>query len=75
MILDWIDINDKHPIDLLQKYLVKSSDGKVTKAFYMPDRIAWIAFYGKKTSYWMEVGSSDLLHDVTHWKKNERKEE
>lgn len=33
------------------------------------DKMGWIAWYGLKTSYWMEISSGELLHNITHWKE------
>jgi len=66
--MDWVDVNERLPEDRLRKYLVKKVNGEEFPAFFMPDKIIWIAFYGMKTSYWMKEERGELIHDVTHWK-------
>jgi len=66
---EWIDFNKERPNDEFSVYLVKKENGEEEKAFFMPDKIAWVAFFGIKTSFWMGKHSGQLIHDVTHWKR------
>lgn len=63
----WISVDQRLPEDKFKKYLVKKGNGELIQAFFMPDKMIWLAFYGQKTTYWMEVNSGKLIHNVTHW--------
>ena len=65
--MEWISVEDRLPEDKFGKYLIRKANDEQKQAFFMPDKIAWIAWYGRKTSYWMEVTSGELVHNVTHW--------
>ncbi len=65
--MEWISVEDRLPDDKIKKYLVRQENREPIQAFFMPDKAMWIAWYGIKTSYWMEISSAKLLHDVTHW--------
>lgn len=66
--MEWISVEESLPDDEFKKYLVKKANGEIITAHFMPDKIAWIAWYGLKTSYWMRVDSGKLIYDVTHWR-------
>jgi hypothetical protein len=48
--MEWISMEDRLPEDKFKKYLVKKENGEQIPVFFMPDKMAWIAFYGQKTS-------------------------
>lgn len=65
--MEWTNVDSSLPEDKFKKYLVKSGNGKIHEAFFMPDKIIWIAWYGKETSYWMEINSGKLIYNVNEW--------
>lgn len=65
----WIDVKHKLPESKFNKYVVKLENGEEKIAFFMPDKIDWIGWYGQKTTYWMESFSGELIHNVTHWRE------
>ena len=65
--MQWTDADKELPQNRCKKYLAKKENGETVKAFFMPDKMAWIAFYGQRTSYWMDVDSGQLVHDVRYW--------
>ena len=65
--MEWISVEDRLPEDKFKKYLVKKENGELIPSFFMPDKMIWISWYGRKTSYWMDIDSGKLVHDVTHW--------
>ena len=65
--MDWIDVDKELPEAKFKKYLVKKEYGDPISAFFMPDKIMWIDFYGIKPSYWMAVDTGELIHDVKYW--------
>ena len=67
--MEWISVEDKLP-NKDWKYTVQLENGSVQKAFFYLDKIAWIAFYGQKTSHWWDAKPPyERLDNVTHWKK------
>jgi len=66
--MNWISIEEKIPDVSSGKFRVKRQNGIEINAFFYQDKISWIAFYGKKTSYWWDSKRNhDRLDDVTHW--------
>lgn len=65
--MTWIKVEDRLPDDKFKKYLIKKGNGAIISAFFMPDKMSWIAFYGKETTYWMEEASGKLIYNVTDW--------
>jgi uncharacterized protein involved in high-affinity Fe2+ transport len=66
---EWVSVLEKLPDTDRKKYLVKTDIGEVKKVFFMPDRAAPFAFYGIKSTNWMETPSAELIYGVTHWKE------
>jgi len=69
---EWISVEEKTPDVFAGKFRVKMKDGSETDAFFYSDGIAWIAFYGQKTSKWWSADrktNHERLDDVTHWKE------
>lgn len=71
--MDWINSDKELPKDKFNKYLVKKENGDPITALFMPDKIAWIAYFGQKTSYWMDIDSGKLIHDVKYWMEAPKK--
>lgn len=69
--MNWISVEDKLPENGNGKFFVKKENSEEISAFFMPDKIQWVAFYGRKTSYWMTVDSGELIHNVKYWKPYE----
>lgn len=65
--MEWISVKDRLPEDEFKKYLVRKENEYQIPAFFMPDKMAWITWYGMKGSYWMCVVSGELIYNVTHW--------
>ncbi len=65
--MEWINASHKLPENKFKKYLVKTSSGNIKKAFFMPDKAIWRAWYGQPTSYWLETPSAELIFDVVEW--------
>ena len=49
---EWIDVKERIPDVHSGTYRVKLSDGTEMSAHFYRDKMAWIAFYGRKLSYW-----------------------
>lgn len=64
---EWINCSESLPDCKFKKYLVETKNGQQVPAFFMPDAIAWILYYGLKNSYWMAVSDGKLIHDVEKW--------
>lgn len=68
----WVDVNERLP-----KYnaviRVRTSKSEEKKSLFYTDKMLWIAFYGKKPSYFWDYYSHEPLHNVTHWKEKEIK--
>lgn len=67
---DWVNVKKQLPKHCDRKYLVKTKDGIIKKAFFMPDKAAWRVWYGQPTSYWLETPSAELILDVVEWSEN-----
>ena len=63
---EWISIQDKSP----GRHFVcqvKRANGMESKSYYHRDGMAWLIFYGVKTSRFQDYYTKDFLFDVTHW--------
>jgi len=69
--MEWHNVDKKLPKDMTKKYLVKTKNGLIKLAFFMPDRAMWRAWYGQTTSHWLETPSAELVLDVIEWSENE----
>lgn len=67
--MKWISVDDRLPEGMGAHVWVKRSNGDVVKAYYYADKMAWLAWYRVKLSYWWN--GNDPLHDVTHWEEKE----
>ena len=57
-------------------FKVKLNDSTEHEAFFYDDAMAWIAFYGQKTSHWWVAHYPYArLDDVTHWKDSKIRQE
>lgn len=65
--MQWHNVEEKLPDDKFKKYLVKTSNGTIQQAFFMPDKAIWRAWYGQPTSYWLATPSAQLIFDVVEW--------
>ena len=65
--MDWFNCSDRLPEDKFKKYLVKKENGEQIPVFFMPDKMQWLTDYGMKTSFWMEISSGKLVHNVELW--------
>ncbi len=66
--MEWISVEDRIPEVHAGKFRVKRKNGTEMDAFFYLDSIAWISWYGQKTSHWWDAkGFHDRLDDVTHW--------
>ena len=66
--MEWINVKDRLPEEKFERHFVKKENGEEKKAYFMPDKMEWISYYGLKSSFWMETRSGQLIHDVTHWR-------
>lgn len=65
----WNDIDKSLPeTDLGIKVKVKLNDNRECFAFFYPDKMSWIAFYGEKPAYFWNSKTKEPLFNVTHWK-------
>ncbi len=68
--MEWISTKDRIPEVLTGKYRVRRVNGIEMDAFYYRDAMAWISFYGQKTSHWWDAqGYHERLDDVTYWRE------
>lgn len=66
---DWIESDKELPNVFAGKFRVKMKNGMETDSFFYADAMAWICFYGQKTSYWWDAqGTHERLDDVIAWK-------
>lgn len=65
--MQWHDVEKEFPENKCKKYLVKTANGKIKNAFFMPDKAIWRAWYGIPCSYWLETPSAELILDVVEW--------
>ena len=65
----WFKCSERLPDDSHKKYIVKKSNGEQIPAFFMSDKISWLAFYGKELTHWMEFESGKLIYNVEEWKE------
>jgi hypothetical protein len=66
---EWTKTSQSLPNVRAGKFRVKRQNNIELDAFFYSDAMAWIAFYGEKTSYWWSAhGDNKRLDDVTHWK-------
>lgn len=71
---EWVSVKDKLPTSNCI-LLVKTSTGKITKAYFYLDQIDWVAFYGQKTSYFWDKETKKPMFDVIEWKYQEKEKE
>jgi hypothetical protein len=66
----WNDIEDGLPEikGLGAKVKVRLSDKSEVFAFFYPDKMQWISFYGEKACYFWHSKTRLPLFNVTHWK-------
>ena len=68
--MEWISVENKLPDVQAGVFIVKLDDSTEHRAFFYEDAIAWIAFYGQKTSHWWGARYPySRLDGVTHWKE------
>ena len=66
--MKWIPIEERIPNVFAGKFHVRLKNGKEVDAFFYEDAMAWIAFYGQKTSHWWGVNvGNERLDNMTHW--------
>lgn len=66
---NWIETEKRIPEVFSGKYRVRNENGDELDAFFYQDSMAWIAFYGQKTSHWWHAkGNHERLDNITHWK-------
>lgn len=64
----WIDADKTLPKEFSGTFRVKRKNGVEMEAHYYSDAMAWIAYYGRKTSHWWDAnGNHDRLDDVISW--------
>lgn len=69
--MEWISVEHQLPEVRAGKFRVRRKNGQEMDAFFYLDSIAWIAFYGQKTSHWWSATYPyDRLDDVSYWRKN-----
>lgn len=63
---EWVDAEKQLPEchDVLK---VRRKNGDEVKAYYYSDGMAWVQFYGVKTSRFQDRSTLSFLFDVTHW--------
>lgn len=65
---EWISVNDHMPDVHSDKFRILLANGTEMDAYFYKDSIAWISYYGQKTSHWWNCnGSKERLDTVTHW--------
>jgi len=66
--MEWISVDNHLPKCFAGKFRVRMQNNDEKDAFYYADAMAWISFYGQKTSNWWESsGDHKRLDNVTHW--------
>lgn len=66
----WIETKERIPDVLAGKYRVRVKNGNEMDAYFYQDSMAWIAFFGQKTSHWWSAhGDNERLDGVTHWRE------
>lgn len=63
---EWVSVEDKLPPES-EIYRVRLQNGDEIRAYFHPDKMQWIAHYGKKTSHWWSYIDEKRLDNVTHW--------
>ncbi len=66
---EWIDVNERLPKES-DRIRVRLENGNEQMAYFYPDAINWISFYGFDTGHWWNTSDDKkLLKNVTHWKE------
>jgi len=68
---EWIDAEKELPKQSAV-IKVKLDNGDETKAYFYKDKMHWVEYYGKKTSYWWHKETKEPLFNVTHWEKESK---
>jgi endonuclease I len=65
--MTWISVKDKLPTHHAI-VRIRKNNGDEAKAYFYMDKIQWIDFYGKKTSYFWDYDTKlPIDGDITHW--------
>ncbi len=63
----WVKVDERLPNVHADKFRVKLNGGDEVSAYFYRDSMAWIAWYGLKTSYWWNSKSHEPIFDVIEW--------
>jgi hypothetical protein len=70
--MNWISTKDRLP-KFSSVVRIKKSNGDEAKAYFHADAMAWVKFYGIKSTYFQDHESKKFLDldEVTHWSSKE----
>jgi len=66
--MNWVSVEQKLP-KFHSIVMAKKQNNEEVKCYFHSDRMAWLNFYGQKTSYFQDFKTLEFLHDITHWKE------
>lgn len=64
---EWISVSERLPKGIGDIVMALRENKNITKAYYHQDEVAWVKFYGVKTSIFQDHKTKEFLFDVTHW--------
>jgi hypothetical protein len=68
----WVDVNERLP-SFHVIVMARKEDGEEVKCYFHLDRFAWLNFYTReKVSYFQDFKTLEFLHNITHWKEEEK---
>ena len=66
---NWVKISDEIPDVFAEAFMIKNEKEEILKAYFYSDKMQWIAFYGKKPTYWWNARTHEPIYNATEWLK------